>query len=262
MKTNWKIVPLSKGQLKDVRSSDVLDQGLFRACSTYRGGGGYDLFSTRTKEIFKKAYHQQFIVQLYGCHLDCPYCYVTRAGIWGKSCKLNTEQLVTAFKRAYKSHNCNVFHLMGGAPALQIKNWQELLNLLEQECEFPWVFHSDLLLTESNYKPSIIKKITHKNALYAINIKGLTTEEHLNNTRKPWNAKRFFKNLNIIESSDLPFYFTFTNIVNKTLLWRWYSKHYPEKLKQRKTASFEINLIEYKALKYVDEISWGKQASN
>jgi hypothetical protein len=40
----WKVVPLSPGQLLDVRPEDILNDGHFRRCNTYRGGGGYDQF--------------------------------------------------------------------------------------------------------------------------------------------------------------------------------------------------------------------------
>lgn len=43
----WPVVPLSEGQLKDVNPADILEEGLYRKCDTYRGGGGYDQFPVR-----------------------------------------------------------------------------------------------------------------------------------------------------------------------------------------------------------------------
>ena len=87
----------------------------------------------------------QFVVQLYGCNLDCPFCYVTRRGVWDTPIKVSTDALV----RAYALSGANVFHLMGGAPALQMKFWPELLDALGPDI----LFHSDLMLTETRYDP-------------------------------------------------------------------------------------------------------------
>ncbi len=90
---DWKVVPLSEGQLQDVNPKDILEDGLYRMCNSYKGGGGYDKFPDFVQHFYrleKDKYSKQFIVQLFGCNLDCPYCYVTREGVWGdwveKSC--------------------------------------------------------------------------------------------------------------------------------------------------------------------------------
>ena len=38
----WSVVPLCKNQLKDVDPKDILENGLYRLCDTYKSGGGYD----------------------------------------------------------------------------------------------------------------------------------------------------------------------------------------------------------------------------
>ena len=106
----WKVVPLSLNQLRDVRKEDVLEDGIFRKCDTYRGGGGYDQFPIICEKRLGERRHHQFVVQLFGCNLDCPYCYVTREGVWGEPIQITTEQLVQAFQRSVQE----VFHLMGG----------------------------------------------------------------------------------------------------------------------------------------------------
>lgn len=40
----WKVVPICDKQMKDVNPSDVLNDGLYRKCDVYKGGGGYDMF--------------------------------------------------------------------------------------------------------------------------------------------------------------------------------------------------------------------------
>ena len=89
---NWPIVPLCKKQLLDINLNDILENGLYRLCNTYKGGGGYDKFPV----IYEKRYGinpggNQFVVQLYGCPLKCSYCYVTINGIWGDPIYVTTE---------------------------------------------------------------------------------------------------------------------------------------------------------------------------
>ena len=82
----WKVVPLCEEQLKDVRNEDILDNGNMRKCNTYRGGGGYDQFPNILKKRLniELENYEQLIIQLYGCNLSCPYCYVTKNGIFNK----------------------------------------------------------------------------------------------------------------------------------------------------------------------------------
>jgi uncharacterized Fe-S cluster-containing radical SAM superfamily protein len=245
----WKVVPLSRGQLHDVRDEDILDNGQFRKCETYRGGGGYDQFPKITNQKFGHAYHQQFIVQLFGCNLDCPYCYVTRAGVWGRYVEYSTEELIEAFKRSGQE----VFHLMGGAPALVIEHWHEIIYLLPKRV----LFHSDMMLTEKDYDIDVLSSVRSPIAMLAVNVKGVTPEEHLKNTRKPLNEDRFWNNLHKI-SEIIPnnFYITFTNVTkeNQELFWKKAGESFT---KCHQDGSFAIDLIDYDALPFVDEVPWG-----
>lgn len=256
----WQVVPLSRGQREDVRPEDILNGGLYRRCETYRGGGGYDQFPLRARERWNEDHHVQFIVQLRGCNLDCPYCYVTRAGVWGAATDVSTTELVAAFAQARSVHNCTVFHLMGGAPALQLKRWGDLLVTLEAACKPGWVFHSDLMLSESVYRNVNLRAIAHPRALYAVDIKGLTPEEHLHNTRKPWNRERFWDNLAALEFAEVPFYFTFTACAQDNIaqFWDSYVCEFGAVLAARRAEeSYRIKLIQYDATPYVDTVPWG-----
>jgi pyruvate-formate lyase-activating enzyme len=248
----WKIVPLSEGQLKDVRAEDILDNGHFRKCETYRGGGGYDQFPFIARERLGFEYHKQFIAQLYGCNLDCPYCYVTRAGVWGTPVMYTTEDLVAAYVRSGQG----VFHLMGGAPAIYLEHWPELIEALPSGA----VFHSDLMCTERLYTADQIRAIAKPNCLYAVNVKGMTQEEHMTNTRKPLPATRFWANLRLL--ADLMpenFYITFTNVAreNQEMFWAHCKAWLP--WEKHRMSSFTIDLIEYDAQPYVDSVPWGPQ---
>lgn len=254
----WKIVPISRGQREDVRADDLIMGGLYRQCSTYRGGGGYDLFPHKAAGRFgghPDDYNQQFIVQLQGCNLDCPYCYVTRAGVWGKPYFKTTYDMASDFRRT----GLPVFHLMGGAPALQMKHWPELIANLRSYTPNV-VFHSDLMLSEGHYDEGLLRAVGRERCLYAINIKGLTAEEWKRNTRKDLDEFWFWENWRRVQQSGLPSYLTFTGCAEGNMnefmlraedegiaILRWLQ------------GSNHIDLIDYNALKHVDDVPWGAQ---
>lgn len=204
----WPVVPLCDRQRLDVRDEDVLEGGLYRKCNTYRGGGGYDKYPAIAEARFGKRLAQQFVVQLYGCPLRCPYCYVTPDGVRGVSVPITASSLASSFK----SSGQEVFHLMGGAPALYLSHWPELLDLLGHNTPF----HSDFLLCEGVYTKQMIKRVCRDNCLYAINIKGV---DHLSWQRNtgldlPYPDRLILYNLLQIFTFGDPknFYFTFTNL--------------------------------------------------
>jgi uncharacterized Fe-S cluster-containing radical SAM superfamily protein len=206
MDYKWKVVPLCEEQLLDINPQDVLCNGLFRKCDVYKSGGGYDIFP---KLFYKrKGYHTnptQFVVQLYDCHLRCPYCYVTPNGIWNEPVELTSKELVEAFVET----GLDVFHLMGGSPALYIEYWPEIIDMLDNYGQF--IFHSDLLLTEKRYNRPLLKAISQENCLYAVNIKGVTSEDYKNNTCMELDSSVFWLNFYDLVVCDVPFYVTFTN---------------------------------------------------
>ena len=254
----WKVVPLSKAQLLDVDPRDILFGGQFRKCNVYKSGGGYDKFPNIAPKYFGPGeYHWQFVVQLYGCNLDCPYCYVTRSGVWGNFIKYTSRELVEFFNEV---EECTVFHLMGGAPALYLNHWPELIEALYKWGKSGWVFHSDLMLCERSYDEDVLRYISCERCLHAVNIKGVTPEEFLKNTRKPMDVVLIWDNLEKLEKMGVPFYITFTGISpdNIKLFWDMYRDRFgDEKLRKRKGESFSIDIIDYKAIAYNDDVPWG-----
>ncbi len=243
----WKVVPLCKEQLLDVDPKDVLFDGDFRLCDVYKAGGGYDKFPDICKKRLglKIDNAKQFIVQLYGCHLDCYYCYVTPNGVHGRYKEYTTYELYDRFSYAHFG-KVQVFHLMGGSPALYIEHWPDLIKPLTN---IPHViFHSDLLLTEKEYDIETLHKISGENCLYAVNIKGLSSEDYRRNTGKDLDWDLFNTNLKNIVDCRVPFYFTFTNpdrnrynsFVNALKIY--YGSDIMED-------SFIIDLIDYNAVK-------------
>ena len=251
----WKVVPLSKEQMVDIHPEYVLGQGMYRICHTDRSGGGYDHFARYAKTKWGAKYREglatnrwnkQFVVQLYGCPLDCHYCYVTRAGVWGSFLPILTSDLMAEFNAS----GASVFHLMGGAPAMYMDQWHEIIERLP----YNRFFHSDLMLIESRYRQDTLRSISRDNCLYAVNIKGLTDEEWTANTRKPppdWAL--LYRNLYRLIEAEVPFYVTFTNIGRSdAVLWR--GVHLPDYIK-----AYHIDLIDYDAVKQglVDTVPWG-----
>lgn len=242
---SWKVVPICEYQRTDVRPDDLLNGGDFRKCETYRGGGGYDQFPAICEKRLGKRAHKQFIVQLYGCNLDCPYCYVTRTGVWGAWKPYESADLMQAFTDSDQE----VFHLMGGAPAIYLDDWTQLL------CRMPAqaVFHSDFLLTEKLYKETSLRALSvfRNYSLFAVDIKGVTPEDHLKNTRKPLNEKMLYTNLERLLRHDIPFYITFTAPdLNHIDAWKAdVSTRFGEKVLED---CFTIPLIEYNATPFVD----------
>ncbi len=240
----WKVCPIQGRQLKDVRKEDIF--GDFRICDTYRGGGGYDQFpmiAEKRLDLDKFVGNPgcQFVVQLSGCHLNCPYCYVTSDGINGIIEEYTSEYLLLNFYRANFEYNCGVFHLMGGSPALYIEHWYEILDILPHT----FIFHSDLLLTEKLY-PNL-SKLKRPNALYAVNIKGVTNEDHYANTGKEINWRIFWINLDQLVFNGPDFYITFTNPDLRSLdkFKKKLINRYGESILKD---SFVIDLIKYDAL--------------
>lgn len=253
---HWKVCPIQGRQLKDVRPEDIF--GDFRICKTYRSGGGYDQFAKIAEKYVEELdlpirgrLDTQFVVQLYGCHLNCPYCYVTKDGVFGKYIEYTTNQMMDEFVRAFfEGHKCGVLHLMGGAPALYIEEWDEIISQLQSN---GFIFHSDLLLTEKLYNPHILRRIRWRNAIYAVNIKGVTPEDYHKNTGRVLDENVLRVNLdNLAMVDSLKFYLTFTNPDLDNL------DRFKEKLVQRYgdwiiEDSFVIDLVDYNATKEMND---------
>lgn len=237
---NWDVVPLCKAQLQDVNQSDILNEGLYRKCNTYKGGGGYDKFP----DIFNKRFgcnrtdlHNQFVVQVKGCPLHCPYCYVTDAGVNGKSVQVSSKKMANDFR----SSGCSVFHLMGGAPALYLEKWPDLQKELNGA-----IFHSDFLCLEGEYDESVLSELSqYENSLYAISIKGYTEEEFERNTATKYNKALFERNLERLAKVGLYCYFTFTGMTPENI-----QKFKDEHKGYYFDDSFAIDIIHYNAIDY------------
>lgn len=225
----WPVVPICDAQKLDVRPEDLLNNGVYRKCDTYRGGGGYDRFNAIYEKRFgRKINPVQFVVQLRGCPLRCPYCYVTKDGIFGEALMLSDEELLVA----YRDSGCEVFHLMGGAPALYLKHWKQIANRVK-------VFHSDFLLVEGTYRKEDLIGLP---GLHAVSIK----ERYLYTNNM---LELMHRNIEKLTECGVNFYITFTG-----------SDELKEELKHTIgdsvfEDSFVIDIVNYDALKATGEFN-------
>lgn len=238
---NFEVMRLCPAQLLDINPADVLDGGLYRKCNTYKGGGGYDQFPAIYERRFGPTpdLNNQFVVQLKGCPLRCPYCYVTKEGVsHGESVKVSSSELSAAFARS----GCSVFHLMGGAPALHLRKWPDLLAHLHGE-----VFHSDFLLLEGEYDLGLLREIAqYKNSLYAVSIKGSSQAEFRANTGVELNEPLLRRNMEILAKSGISTYYTFTGMPPESV--QAFKEEYGSLVSFED--AFVIDLVHYKALDY------------
>lgn len=206
----WMLVPMCERQRRDIDPADLLKNNLYRRCRTYKSGGGYDQFPAiyaKRKGISAEGLDNQFVAQVYGCSMRCPYCYVTPQGVFGNVICVSTETMVQDFRDS----GCSVFHLMGGAPALYLHMWPELLSVLDGA-----PFHSDFILNERLYDTAVLKKISqYKNALYAVSIKGCSEAQYRERTGVVVDMQKLFTNLSKLIDNDIDFYLTFTGMTDE-----------------------------------------------
>ena len=203
----WPVVPICEAQQLDVAAEDLILMGTYRRCKTYKAGGGYDQFPT----IFRKRWpgeweglEEQFVVQLKGCTLECPYCYVTKTGVNGMPTRIQTNEMV----RTFEWSKCGVFHLMGGAPAIYIEHWPELLECLDGR-----PFHSDFILNEKPYDVNVLRQIAeYPNQLHAVSIKGEDALAYQYKTHTAVDFPMMMDNLEKLVNCGVPFYVTFTGM--------------------------------------------------
>lgn len=242
----WKVVPLCDKQLRDVNPSDILYGGLYRKCNIYKGGGGYDRFEEILCNRYgyeRGIYNEQFVVQLQGCPLRCPYCYVTKDGVFGKPQLIDTDVLIGEFKET----GLKVFHLMGGAPAMYISWWDKILKRLPDDV----IFHSDFLCVEGEYQYTDLYHIgKFKNALYAVSVKGCDCDEFKKNTQRHLDEYLFFRNLEHLYNFSIPFYVTFTGMEQESVdKWLQALKDRNEEIYEYVIKDcFRIPLVHYDAL--------------
>ena len=152
---------------------------------------------------------------------------------------------------------------MGGAPAIYLKQWPRVLEALqEQVSDRDWIFNSDFLLNEGTYKRLDVERVKHPRAVYAVDIKGLDSEEYSKNTRKRYDEELLWRNLSMLVEVDLHYYLTFTNVRKENIekFWDVFEKKFGAACASiQKNRGFSVDLIDYEAVPFVDNIEWGRR---
>ena len=248
----WPIVPICKRQHRDIRDEDLISGGLFRRCVVTRHRDQRDLFAEICTKRLNRDGSSHFVVQAYGCVLDCPYCYVTPRGIWGDPVLFSSLDLIHLFR----STGLKIFHLMGGAPGLYLEKWWEIVEMIDKQTE---LFHSDLLMVEKPYSPEVFENLDLSKCLIAINVKGVTPENYEDRTRTPFPNNLFWRNMDIVADyvdstryGHNPFYVTFTD-PDLNMLEAFKEQVVDRCGKSILEESFVIDTVHYNALKRDDD---------
>jgi uncharacterized Fe-S cluster-containing radical SAM superfamily protein len=157
------ISKLGKYQIKDIENSTgiVYHNGIARICTVIKDSGSPDNRNDdspyRMAKLFGGSwqdYNHHFIIQVAGCPLRCWYCYVDNLK---KDLIMSADEMVKMFinfrKEAKKKFNIdlNVFHLMGGAPALYYWFWPILREALDNRGLNNVILFSDIILVENYF---------------------------------------------------------------------------------------------------------------
>ena len=155
-----RIGPIQKVDIE--RSSGVvLFDDFARICTVVKKRRSYDFRGDfapyRMAVMFGgswKSYNHHFIVQVAGCRLRCPYCYVDNLKT---DCNFNADDLVEKFisfkamARQKLRVDVNVFHFMGGMPGKYPEFWLELRESLDKHGLKKVILFSDVVLLEDHF---------------------------------------------------------------------------------------------------------------
>ena len=158
-------VPISRiGELqrKDIENDRALGgivcyDNFARVCTVHTGSHRDigDSSPFRMAEMFGgewQDYNHHFVIQLSGCLLDCPYCYVDNLEKDTSFSAISMVELYKAIRREALTNfgvSIKVLHVMGGAPAVYCEFWPELREELDSQGYDNVVIFSNVILVEA-----------------------------------------------------------------------------------------------------------------
>lgn len=158
-------VPISKiGELQKIDIENDRDQnGLVcyddyaRVCTVFTGTRRDigDRSPFRMAELFGGSwqdYNHHYVIQLAGCPLDCPYCYVDNleANTYFSAVSLVESYKAVRFEASTKfGVSLKVLHVMGGAPAVYCEFWPKLRMELDEQGLDDVIIFSNVILVEN-----------------------------------------------------------------------------------------------------------------
>jgi sulfatase maturation enzyme AslB (radical SAM superfamily) len=162
------ISKIGKIQKIDIEKSTGIKyyNDIARVCTIIKDDGAYDNRNDRSPyrmaELFGgnwKDYNNHFIIQVAGCPLKCWYCYIDNLK---KDIEMSAQEMVDMFIEFRKdikqkfNVDLNVFHFMGGAPAIYCEFWPILRETLDKNNLKNIILFSDVIFVETyfyNVKP-------------------------------------------------------------------------------------------------------------
>ena len=189
------IAKIGETQKIDIEQSRgiVLHDSYARVCSVYKPTVSRigDTSPHRIAKLFGgrwQDYNHHFVVQASGCPLGCNYCYVEESSPSKNFTAQGLVDLFIQFRSA--ALDCfratvNVFHLMGGDPALYCSFWPILRYELDQRGCCKVILLSNTVLVESAVKGvQPWKYLDIHNFVLSGCLKGVNREDFIRNTGK------------------------------------------------------------------------------
>lgn len=135
-----------------------------------------------TNPLYKNPlyWNRHFIVQVAGCPLQCPYCYLDNL-TEGEHIAIETmvDWYITFRARA---KDLNVFHLMGGCPGAYAPLWPDIRRELDERGLEDTVLLSDVILLEDLIYDVSPWKFIPERSIIVLSIKGTSFFNYYANT--------------------------------------------------------------------------------
>lgn len=189
------IAKIGETQRIDIEKSSgiVFYDDIGRICTVVKGKETFDERGDksphRMARLFGgnwKDYNHHFIVQVAGCPLKCPYCYVDNLE---PDLYFTADGLVDKFiefKEKVKAKfgiKLNVFHFMGGTPGRYAEFWPELRKSLDEKGLKDTILFSDVILVENYfYKVRPREHLNLHHFLLTGCLKGTNKQNFIKNT--------------------------------------------------------------------------------
>lgn len=194
-------VPISKiGELQKIDIEADRDKGgvvcydnYARVCTVFTGTRRDigDRSPFRMAEMFGGSwqdYNHHFVIQLAGCPLDCPYCYVDNLGEDTHFSEISLVELYKTIRfealTKFKAH-VKVLHVMGGAPAVYCEFWPKLrmeLDALGPYGEDVIIFSNVILVENWVYGVEPWRYMNIENFIVEGCLKGTNRRNFMDNT--------------------------------------------------------------------------------
>lgn len=251
MTAKLEIARLGPGQLKDVERSGVEHHnGWARTCTILQGNPPQSDIGDRSPHRIADLYgdnwkywDRHFVVQVAGCPLRCPYCYVDNLDV---GFRISIEELVGIYADFRECiPELNVFHLMGGCPGRYAHLWPLIRAELDKAGFRDTVFFSNVILVEETVHGACPWRHIPLRSVIAVCLKGTSFSNFVENTQRNLFQEALVELENYIRLDNPRIHYTLLNPLKKDL--RWVYELLGEKNVDR------LRFKTYEAVKYTKE---------